>query len=182
MYGCDSWTVKKAESWRTDAFELWYWRRLVRVPWTARRSNQSILTEISLNIHWKGCCWSWNSNTLATWYKELTHLKRPRSCERLKAGREGDNSGWDGLMASPILWTWIWVNSRSWWWTGRPGVLQFMGLQRVRHNWSTKLNWTELNEFTLYKWTYIKTLSPNRVTFWDTGSWDFSVWRSVISS
>ena len=72
MYGCESWTVKKAERWRIDAFELWCWRRLSRVPWTARRSNQS-----TLNIHWKDWCWSWNSNTLATWCEELTHLKRP---------------------------------------------------------------------------------------------------------
>ena len=77
MYGCESWTIKKAERWRIDAFELWCWKRLLRVPWTARRSNQSILKEISPNIHWKDLCWSWNSNTLANWCKELTHWKRP---------------------------------------------------------------------------------------------------------
>ena len=71
MYGCESWTIKKAEHWRIDAFELWCWRRLLRVPWTARRSHQSILKESVLNIHWKDWCWSWNSNTLATWCKEL---------------------------------------------------------------------------------------------------------------
>ena len=76
MYGCDSWTIKKAECWRTDACELWCWRRLLRVLWTAMRSNQSILRKSVLNIHWKDWCWSWNSNTLATWCKELTHLKR----------------------------------------------------------------------------------------------------------
>ena len=79
-----------------DAFELWCWRRLLRVPWTARRSNQSILKEISPNIHWKDWCWSWNSNTLATWCEELTHWKRPWCWERLKAGRQGDNRRWDG--------------------------------------------------------------------------------------
>ena len=77
MYGCESWTIKKVECWRLDAFELWCCRRLLRVPWTARRSNQFILKEMSLNIHWKDWCWSWNSNTLATWCEELTHLKRP---------------------------------------------------------------------------------------------------------
>ena len=77
MYRCESWTIKKAERWRIDAFELWCWRRLLRVPWTARRSNQSILKESVLNIHLKDWCWSWNSNTLATWCEELTHLKRP---------------------------------------------------------------------------------------------------------
>ena len=101
MHGCESWTIKKAEHWRNDAFELWCWRRLLRVPWTAWISNQSILKESVLNIHWKDWCWSWNSNTLATWCEELTHLKRPWCWEILKAGREGDNRGWDGWMASP---------------------------------------------------------------------------------
>ena len=85
-------------------------------------------------------------NTLATWCKELTHLKRSWCWERLRAG-EGDDRGWDGWMASLTEWTWVWVDSRSWWWTGRPGVLGFMGLQRVRHNWVTELNWTELNVY-----------------------------------
>ena len=76
MYRCESWTIKKAEHWRTDAFELWCWRRLLRVPWTARRSNQSILKEINTHIHWKDWCWSWSSNTLAIWCEELTHWKR----------------------------------------------------------------------------------------------------------
>ena len=83
--------------------------------------------------------WSWNSNTFATWYEELTHLKRPWSWERLKAG-EGDDRGWDGWVASPTQCTWVWVNSGSWWWTGRPGREQFMGSQRVGHNWVTELN------------------------------------------
>ena len=135
MYGCESWTTKKAECWRTDAFELWCWRRLLRVPWTARRSNQSILKEISPD--W---CWSWNSNTLATWCEELTHLKRPWSWERLKVGGEGDDRGWGGWMASPTQWMWVWVNSGSWGWTGRPGMLQSVGLQRVGYNWATELN------------------------------------------
>ena len=81
MYGCESWTTKKAEHQRIDAFELWCWRRLLRVPWTARRSNQSILKEISPDIHWKDQCWSWNSNNLATWCEELTYWKRPWCCE-----------------------------------------------------------------------------------------------------
>ena len=75
--------------------------------------------------------------------KELTHLKRPWCWERWKAGGEGDDRGWDGWMASPTWWAWVWVNSGSWWWTGRPGVLRFMGSQRVRHDWATELNWTE---------------------------------------
>ena len=95
-----------------------------------------------LNIHWNDWCWSWNSSTLATWCKELTHLKRPWCWERLKAGGERDDRGWDGWMASPTWWTWVLVDSGSWWWTGRPGMLWFMGSQRVGHDWETELNWT----------------------------------------
>ena len=97
--------------------------------------------------------WSWNSNTLATWCEELTHLKRPWCWERLKAGGEGDDSGWDGGIVSLTQWTWVWAISGSWWWTGRPGVLQSMGLQRVRHDWVTELNWMFKdfkNNLTLY--------------------------------
>ena len=137
----ESWTTKQAERRRIDAFELWCWRRLLRVPWTARRSNQSILKGIGPGVHWKDWCWSWNSNTLATWHEELTHLKRPWCWERLRAGGEGDNRGWDGWMASPTQWTWVWMDSSSWWWTGRPGSWG----RRVGHNWATELNWIELN-------------------------------------
>ena len=98
--------------------------------------RKSVLTN-----HWKDWCWSWNSNTLATWCEELTHWKRSWCWERLKAGGEGEDRGWDGWMASPIQWTWVWVNSGSWWWTGRPGMLQSMGLQRVRQDWAIELNW-----------------------------------------
>ena len=133
MYGCKSQTIK-AECWRIDAFELWCWRRLLRVPWTARRSNQSILKEISPGCLLEGMMLNWNSNILATWHKELTQLKRPLCWERLKAGREGDDRGWDGWTASPTQWAWVWVDSGSWWWTERPGMLQFMRLQRVGHN------------------------------------------------
>ena len=140
MYGCESSTRKKAEHWRIDTFELWCWRRLLRVPWTARRSNQSILNEISPEYSLEGLM-LWNSNTLANWCGELTHLKRPWCWERLKAGGERDHRGWDGWMASLTQWTWVWVNSRSWWWTGRCGVLQSMVSQRVGHDWATELKW-----------------------------------------
>ena len=98
-----------------------FWRRLV------------------LGVHWKDWCWSWSSNTLATSCEELTHWKRLWSWEGVGEGGEGDDRGWDGWMASPTLWTWVWVNSRSWWWTGRPGVLWFMGLQRVGQDWATEV-------------------------------------------
>ena len=139
MYGYESWTIRKAELRRIYAFELCFWRRLLRVPWTSRRSNEFILKRSVLSVHWKDWCWSWNSNTLATGCEELTHWKRLWCWVRLKAGGERDNRRWDGWMAQ---FTWVWVGSGSWWWTGRPGVLQFMGSQRVGHDWVTKLNWS----------------------------------------
>ena len=147
MYVCESLTIKKAECWRIDAFEPWCWRRLLRVPWTARRSKQSNLRKSVLNIHWRDWCWSWNSNTLATWCKELTHLKRLWLWERLKVGVEGDDRGWDGFMASLTQWTWVCVNSGRWCWTGKPGTLQpFMGLQKVGHDRVTELNWLNVSQ------------------------------------
>ena len=126
-----------------DAFELWCWKRLVRVPWTARRSNQSILKEISpeYSLEYFSLCWSQNSNTLTTWWEELPHLKRSWCWERLRAGGEGDDRGWDGWMALLTQWRWVWVGSGSWWWTGRPGVLQCVGSQRVGHAWVTELTY-----------------------------------------
>ena len=95
-----------------------------------------------LNVHWKDWYWSWNSNTLATWCEEVTPWERPWCWERLKAGGEGDDRRWDGWMASPTQRTCIWASSRSWWWTGKPGLLQSMGSQRVRKDWATELKWT----------------------------------------
>ena len=96
-----------------------------------------------LDIHWKHWCWIWNSNTLATWCEELAHWERPCFWERLKAGGGADNRKWDGWMASPIQWTVVCANTGDWWWTGRPGMLQSMGSQKVGHYWMTELNWTE---------------------------------------
>ena len=139
MCGCESWSVKKAERWRIDAFELWCWRRPLKVPWTARRSNQSVLKEISPEISLEGMMLKLKLQYFATSCEELTHWKRLWCWEGLGAGGEGDNRGWDGWMGSLTWWTWVWVNSRSWWWTGRPGVLWFMGSQRVWYNWATEL-------------------------------------------
>ena len=143
MYGWESWTVKKAERWRIDAFELWCWRRLLRVPWTARRSNQSILKEISPGI-------SLEEMMLKLKLQYFGHLmRRGDSLEKTDAGRdwgqeekgttEDEMAGWHHWLDG----RWVWVNSGSWWWTGRPGMLRFMGSQRVRHHWVTE--WTELN-------------------------------------
>ena len=144
MYVCENWNIKKAECQRIDAFELRCWRRLLRVPSTARGSNQSILKEISPEYSLKDWCWSWNSNTLASWCKEPTHWKRSWCWKKLKAEGEGNDRGWGGWMASPTWCTWVWASSRSGWRTGKPGVLQSMRSQRVGHNWVTELNWTEL--------------------------------------
>ena len=93
----------------------------------------------TLNIHWKDWYWSWSSNTLATWWEKPTYWKRPWCWERLKAGGEGDDREWDGWMASPTQWTWVWVNSGSWWWTGRPGVLRVHGVAESAT--TEQLNW-----------------------------------------
>ena len=131
--------VKKAECQRIDAFELWCWRQLLRVPWTARRSNQSILKEISPGCSLEGLMLKLKLQYFGDRCKEMTHLKRPWCWERLRAGGEGDDRGWDGWMAS-TQWRWVWVDSGSWWWTGRPGLLQFMGSCRVGHYRATELN------------------------------------------
>ena len=112
--------------------------------WESLGLQRDLTSPSVLGVHWKDWCWSWNSNTLATSHEELTHWKRPWCWEGLGAGGEGDNRGWDGWMASSTWWTWVWVNSRSWWWTWRPGVLWFLGSQRVGHDWATKLNWINL--------------------------------------
>ena len=193
MYGCESWTVKKVEHRRNYAFELWYWRILLRVPWSARRSNQSILKEISPEISSRWAAYKfilplrgqWCILISGCWHcfqclkflgqltdvtrrsnqsilKEISpgcsleglkvqyvgHLmQRTDSLEKtlmlgkIEGGRRRDDRGWDGSIATPTWWTQVWVSSRSWWWTGKPSVLQSMGSQRVGHNWATGLNW-----------------------------------------
>ena len=126
MYGCESWTIKQAKCWRTDAFELWCWRRLLTVPWTARRSNQSILKEISPEYTLVGLMLKLKLQCFGHLMQRTDSLEIPWCWERLKAGGEGDNRGWDGWMASPIQWTWVWASSGRWWRTGKPGVLQSM--------------------------------------------------------
>ena len=121
-----------------------------------------------LSFHRKDWCWSWNSSTAATLCEELTHWKRLWRWEGLGAGEEGDNRGWDGWMASPTRWTWVWVDCRSWWWTGRPGVLRFIGWQRVGHDWAAELNndwcgasfhvWLISHQFVLVSYIFLSVL------------------------
>ena len=134
------WGLDYKESW---GLKNWCFRTMVleKTLWSPLDCKE---IELVLNIHGKDWYWSWNSNTLATWCEELTHLKRPWCWERLKAGGEGDDRGWDGWMASPTQWTWVWVTSKSWWWTGKSGVLQSMlTISRTRLRDWTELNFTE---------------------------------------
>ena len=134
-FGCESWTIKKAELRRIDAFELWCWRRLLRVLWTAKGSNQSILKEISPEYWLEELMLKLKLQYFGHLMRSTDSLEKTWCWKRLKVGREGDNRGWDDWMASLTQWTWVWENSRRFWRTGKPYVLQFMELQRVRHNW-----------------------------------------------
>ena len=138
MYGCESWTVKKAERQRIGAFELWCWRRLLRVPWTAR-SNQSILKVISPGISLKGMMLMLKLQYFGHLMRRVDSLEKIWCWEGLRAGREGDDRERDGWMASPTRWTWVWVNSGSWWWTGRRAAIHGVAKSRTRLS-----DWTEL--------------------------------------
>ena len=143
MYGCESWTINKAECWRIDVFELRCWKRLLRVPWTARRSNQSnikispgcLLERLMMKL--KLQCFGqlmWRADS----FENILMLGKT---EGRRAGAEGDYRGWDGWMVSPTEWAWFWPSSRRLWRTGKPGVLPSMGSQRIGHDWATELNW-----------------------------------------
>ena len=161
--GGENWTIRKAEHWSIDAFELWCWRRLLRVPWTTR-SNQSIIKEISPEYSLEGLMLKLKFHTLATWWDELTHWKRPWCWERLKAGGEEDNRGWDGWMASLTWWIWVWEISKSWWWTGKPGLLQSIRSERVGYDWATELNWVTPLTSTRSGSDVLGLLNPGRGT------------------
>ena len=144
VYGCESWTVKKAERQKIDAFELWCWRRLLRVPWTARRPNQSILKEISPGCSLERLMLKVNLQYFGHLMRRVDSFEKTLMLGGIRGRRRRGRQKKDGWMASPTQWAWVWVNSGSWWWTGRPGMLWFMGLQRVGHDWTTELNWLPL--------------------------------------
>ena len=129
---------------RIDVFELWCWRRHLRVPWTARRSNWSILKEISPEYSLEGLMLKLELQYSGHLMGRTDSFEKTLMLGKIEGGRKRGHRGWDGWMASLTQWTWGWVNSMNWWWTGRPGVLQSMRLQRVGHNWATELNWTEV--------------------------------------
>ena len=149
------------------------WTVVLRVPWTSRRSNQSMLKKINPEYSLEGLMVKLKLQCFG-------HLMgRADSLEKTWcwAGREGDNRGWDGWMASLTQCTWVWVNSGSWWWTGRPGLLQSMGSQRIRHNWAAELNWTELNSL-----LYSPTLTSLH-DYWKNHSLDYTdlCWQSDVT-
>ena len=123
MYGCESWTIKKVECWRLDAFELWCWRRLLRVPWTARKSKQSILKEISSEYSLEGLMLKLKLQYFGNLMWRTDSFEKTLMLGMIDVGGEGDDRGWCGWMASPTQWTCVWASSGSWWWTGKPDVL-----------------------------------------------------------
>ena len=155
MYGCENWTIKKAERRRIDTFELWCWKRL----------ESSLVCREIQPVNPKGNqSWIFIGRADAEADVKNWLIWRPWCWERLEVGGEGDDNGWDGWMASPTQWTLVWVNSGSWWWTGRPGVLQSMWLQRVGHDWATELD-KELPDFSGQTW--VKLLQEgSELCFW----------------
>ena len=145
MYGCESWTIKKAEHWRIDAFELWCWRRLLRVPWTTRRSNQSILKEINSEYSLEGLMLKLKLQYFGHLMQRTDLLEKTLMLEKIEGRRRWGWQRMRWLMALPTRWTWVWASPGSWWWAGKPGLLQSMGLQRVGHDWVIELNWTYLD-------------------------------------
>ena len=136
------WELSNKEGWarKIDSFELWCWRRLLRVPWTAKRPNRSILKEINLEYSLEGLMLK--RLHFGHLMRRANSLEKAPMLGKIEGGRRRDNRRWDGWMALLTQWTWVWASFRSWWWTGKPGVLQSMGPQRVGHDWATKLNWT----------------------------------------
>ena len=144
MYRCENWTTKKAECWRIDAFELWCWRRLLRVPWTARRSNQSILKEISTEYSLERLMLKLKLQYFGHLLRRADSFEKTLMLGNIQGRRRKGDEGWDGWMASLTRWAWVGASIGSWWCTGKPGLLQSMGLQRGGHDWVTELTWNAI--------------------------------------
>ena len=142
MYGCESWTIKKAERRRIDAFELWCWRRLLRVPWTARRSNQSILKEISPEYSLEGLMLKLKLQYFGHLMRRTDSLEKFLILGKIEGGKRRGRQ-MRCLDTSPAQWTWVWTSSEGWLWIRKPGMLKSMGSQRVGHDWVNELNWTD---------------------------------------
>ena len=149
--------LKKAEHWRIDALNCGVEEDSWKSFGLQRDQISQSLRKFVLNIHWKDWGYSWNFNTLATWWEELTHWKRPWCWERLKAGGKGDGRGRDGWMASPTWWTWVWVNSGSWWWTGKPGI------HGVAKSQTRLSDWTELTHYKLITMISLVTICHHAI-------------------
>ena len=147
MYGCEGWTIKKAEHQRIDAFELWCWRRHLRVPWTAKISNLLILKEISPEYSLEGLMLKMKLQSFGQLVWGTDSFEKTLMLGKIWGRKKRGRQKMTWLMANLTQWTWVWASSRNWWWTGKPGVLWFMGSQRVGCNWVTELNWTELNVY-----------------------------------
>ena len=157
MYGCESWTIKKAEHQRIDAFEMWCWKRLFRVPWTARRWNQPVLKEISPEYSLEGLMLKLKFQYSGHLMWRTDSLEKTLMLGKIESRRKSGQQRWDGWMASLTPQTWVWASSRNWWWTGMPVVLQSMGSQRVRHHWAN-----ELTERTLKQTTRVLSIQWGR--------------------
>ena len=164
MYGCESWTRKKAEHWRTDAFTLWCWRRLLRVSWTAKRSNQSILKEIDPEYSLEGLLLKLKLQYFGHLMQKTDSLEKTLILGKIEGRKRRVQQRMRWWVASLTQWVWVWASSRSWWWTGRPGVLRSTGLQS--RTWLS--NWTELTE------TKYKSLN------WPTGKKNMKVTLSAL--
>ena len=180
MCGCESWTIKKAEHRRIDAFELWCWRRLLRVPWTARRSNQSIQKETSPEYSLERLMLKLNLQYFGYLMWRTDSLEKSLMLERLKTGGEGEDGGWDGLIASLTWWTWVWVSSGSWWWTGKPDREIVAAVHGVAKSQTQLSNWAELNSHHIHirspECTHLATKSMNLVTSISSSSSPHGPW------
>ena len=167
MYGCESWIMKKAERQRIDAFKLWCWRRLLRFLCTAKRSNQSILKEINPKYLLEGLMLMMRLQYFSHLIQRANSLEETLMPEKIEGKRRWGDRRWDVWMASPTQGTWVWASPGNWWWTGKPGVLQSMGLQRVRQDWVTELNWSTSNapykgnSLDLFIWKRLSEMKPN---------------------